>query len=113
MTHTMISSDRVDGTDVYNLAGDKLGTIDCVMIDKQSGLTRFAVLSFGGFLGMGTDLYPVPWSVLRYDTSLSGYVVPMTGEQLEAAPKYSKESMNNYSETDGRAVSDHYGIAYN
>lgn len=113
MSHPMISSDRVDGTDVYNLAGDKLGKIDCVMIDKLSGQTRFAVLSFGGFLGLGTDLYPVPWSVLRYDTNLGGYVVPLTAEQLEAAPKYSKEAMPDYSESYGRTVSSHYGTVYN
>ena len=110
MYHPMISSDRVEGTHVYNMAGDKLGSIDCVMIDKISGQTRFAVMSFGGFLGVGSDLYPVPWSVLRYDTSLGGYVVPLTAEQLEAAPRYGRlETAPEYSETYGRTVTDHYG----
>lgn len=54
-TSDVISSDRVEGTDVYNEAGDKLGSIDDLMIDKRSGQVRYAVLEFGGFLGMGTD----------------------------------------------------------
>ncbi|MDT7835087.1 PRC-barrel domain-containing protein [Aquabacterium sp. OR-4] len=112
MNPTLISSDRVEGTSVYNLAGDKLGTIDCVMIDKLSGHTRYAVLEFGGFLGMGTDLYPVPWSVLRYDTSLGGYVVPITADQLEAAPKYDKDTLPDYSDSYGRSVSEHYGALH-
>ena len=112
MNQPLISSDRVEGTDVYNLAGDKLGKIDCVMIDKVSGHTRFAVLEFGGFLGIGTDLYPVPWSLLRYDTSLEGYVVPLTMEQLEAAPKYTKEALPEYTDSYGRTVTDHYGVAW-
>lgn len=112
MNHPMIASDRVEGTDVYNLAGDKLGSIDCLMIDKVSGSTRFAVLEFGGFLGMGTDLYPVPWSLLRYDTTLKGYVVPLTREQLDMAPRYAKETLPEYTETYGRQVTDHYGVAY-
>lgn len=112
MSHPMISSDRVEGTTVYNMAGDKLGSIDCVMIDKVSGHTRFAVMQFGGFLGMGSELYPVPWSLLRYDTQLEGYVVPLTKAQLEAAPKYTKDASPEYSEGYGRTVTDHYGVAY-
>ena len=66
----VISSDKVEGSAVYNVNGDKLGSIDDLMIDKLSGQVRYAVLEFGGFLGMGTDRYPLPWSMLKYDTSL-------------------------------------------
>lgn len=111
MTDSLISSDRVEGTAVYNLKGDKLGKIDCVMIDKASGQTRYAVLEFGGFLGMGTDLYPVPWSLLRYDTSMDGYVVPLDKDQLERAPKFEKDREPAYSDDYGRTVNDHYGVA--
>ena len=68
-TSDVICSDKVEGTSVYNNAGDKLGSIDNLMIDKRSGQVRYAVLEFGGFLGMGTDRYPLPWNLLKYDTT--------------------------------------------
>src|ERR1700736_3276703 len=73
----VISSEKVEGTAVYNPDGDKLGSIDDLMIDKWSGQVRYAVLEFGGFLGMGTDRYPIPWSMLKYDDGKSGYIVPL------------------------------------
>ena len=91
----VISSERVEGTAVYNTAGDKLGTIDDLMIDKLSGQVRYAVLEFGGFLGIGKDRYPIPWSMLKYDTAQDGYVVPLQKETLDGAPKYTA-SINNY-----------------
>ena len=87
-THDVISSERVEGTTVYNEAGDKLGSIDDLMIDKRSGQVRYAVLEFGGFLGMGSDRYPLPWDALTYDTDKGGYVVPLEKEQLADAPRY-------------------------
>ena len=57
---SVISSSRVNGTHVYNPAGEKLGSIDSLMIDKLSGKVRYAVMEFGGFLGIGTDRYPLP-----------------------------------------------------
>jgi sporulation protein YlmC with PRC-barrel domain len=82
MKHACISSSKVAGTAVYNANGDKLGSIDDVIIDKLSGQVRYAALEFGGFLGVGTDRYPIPWSMLKYDTRLDGYVVPLRKEQL-------------------------------
>ena len=70
-----ISSSKVEGTDVYNLDGDKLGSIDDLVIDKRTGHVRYAALEFGGFLGLGTDRYPLPWNMLKYDTTKDGYVV--------------------------------------
>lgn len=112
MSNPMISSDRVEGTTVYNAAGDKLGSIDCMMIDKLSGQTRYAVLEFGGFLGMGTDHYPLPWSLLKYDTQKEGYVVPLTQQQLDNAPHYDGQARPDYDEAYGRKVHDHYGVAW-
>lgn len=106
----VISSDKVEGTSVYNGNGDKLGSIDDLMIDKRSGLVRYAVLEFGGFLGMGTDRYPLPWSMLKYDTKLDGYVVPVDKSQLEKAPRYSPTETPEYSDEYGRNVYDHYGV---
>ena len=108
----VISSDRVEGTSVYGTSGDKLGSIDNLMIDKLSGQVRYAVLEFGGFLGMGTDVYPLPWSMLKYDTNVDGYVVPVTKEQLEDAPHYGKDSSPEYDADYGRTVNSYYGIGW-
>jgi sporulation protein YlmC with PRC-barrel domain len=87
-THRLISADKVQGTVVYNSSGDKLGTVEDVMIDKTSGKVAYAVMSFGGFLGIGEKYHPLPWSTLTYDTKLDGYNVPMSKEVLEKAPTY-------------------------
>jgi sporulation protein YlmC with PRC-barrel domain len=111
-TQSVISSDKVEGTAVYNNAGDKLGSIDDLMIDKRSGLVRYAVLEFGGFLGIGTDRYPLPWNMLKYDTVKDGYVVPLEKTQLEKAPKYAENDVPAYTDTYGRKVYDYYGVAW-
>lgn len=108
----VISSDKVEGTTVYNSAGEKLGTIDDLMIDKHSGQVRYAVLEFGGFLGMGTDRYPLPWNLLKYDTEQDGYVVPLDKERLNGAPKYSRDDTPPFTNDYGRRVHQHYGIDY-
>ncbi|MDR6856234.1 PRC-barrel domain-containing protein [Variovorax guangxiensis] len=109
-TSAVISSDRVEGTTVYNAAGDKLGTIDDLMIDKVSGQVRYAVMEFGGFLGMGTDRYPVPWNMLKYDTSQDGYVVPLEKSQLEGAPRYGNDDVPDYDDTYRSTVDKYYGL---
>jgi sporulation protein YlmC with PRC-barrel domain len=108
-SHTIISSDKVEGTAVYSPAGEKLGSIEDLMIDKVSGQVRYAVLEFGGFLGMGTDRYPLPWSMLKYDTQKEGYVVPLDKERLSAAPKYAEGSMSSYDADYGMTVNKYYG----
>lgn len=108
----VISSDRVEGTDVYNDFGDKLGSIDDLMIDKRSGQVRYAVLEFGGFLGMGTDRYPLPWDMLKYDTTRDGYVVPLDKDRLEGAPRYAEDKRPDYDDNYGRQVNDYYGVPY-
>jgi PRC-barrel domain len=87
-THRLISADKVQGTVVYNNRGEKLGTVENVMIDKMTGKVAYAVMSFGGFLGMGEKFHPLPWSTLAYDTELDGYAVPLSKEVLEKAPTY-------------------------
>lgn len=109
-TSNVISSERVEGTSVYNQAGDKLGSIDDLMIDKLSGQVRYAVLEFGGFLGIGTDRYPLPWNMLKYDTSMDGYVVPLDKNTLEGAPRYTAEEVPDYTADYNRRVNDYYGV---
>ena len=84
-----IQASRVIGTAVYNQAGDRIGSIEDVMLEKMSNGIMFAVIGFGGFLGVGEKYHAIPWSTLDYDEDKGGYVVPFTKEQLEAAPSYS------------------------
>jgi hypothetical protein len=79
-TSSLISSDKVEGTAVY---GEKLGSIHSVMIDKISGKVGYAVMSFGGFLGMGDRYHHLPWHVLTYDTGQGGYVVDLDPSDLK------------------------------
>lgn len=108
----VISSEQVEGTKVYNAAGDKLGSIDDLMIDKISGQVRYAVMEFGGFLGIGTDRYPLPWNMLKYDTSKEGYVVPLDKDRLDKAPRYPSEQRPDYDDAYGRRVNDYYGVPF-
>ena len=85
----------VNGTEVYNERGDHIGEIDDVMIDKRSGKVVYAIMSFGGFLGIGEKYHPLPWQVLTYDTKRSGYVVNMDDAQLKKAPYYSREELSD------------------
>ena len=85
---TVISASKVTGTNVYNTAGESLGEINDVMIDKRSGKIAYAIMSFGGFLGIGEQYHPLPWTTLKYDTRQGGYVVGITKEQLQGAPTY-------------------------
>ena len=84
--HDLISSRRVEGTPVYNAQREKLGHVHSVMIGKRSGRVAYAVMSFGGFLGMREHVHPVPWELLRYDIDLEAYVVDLSREQLKNAP---------------------------
>ena len=89
-TVSLIGSDKVESTPVYGADDRKIGTVQRVMIDKISGKVAYAVISFGGFLGMGEDYYPMPWASLKYDTNLGGYRVGVTEDQLRGAPKYNR-----------------------
>ena len=77
-TSSLIASDRVEGTAVYDAHGKRIGKVERLVIDKASGSVAYAVLSFGGFLGIGADHYPIPWSMLNYDEKLGGYRVDIT-----------------------------------
>ena len=85
---SLIEASRVQGTNVFNAAGEKLGAVHDLMIDKRTGQSIYAVVSFGGFLGLGEDYFPIPWAKLKYDAALSGYVTDITPNVLEGAPAY-------------------------
>lgn len=111
-THRLIASDKVEGTAVYNRAGERLGTISNFMVNKRSGQAEYAVMNYGGLFGMGGDRYPLPWNVLTYDTTQGGYVVDLDKAQLEGGPRYSESNEPAYDERYGREVHAYYGAAY-
>jgi sporulation protein YlmC with PRC-barrel domain len=105
-----IRASKVLGTSVYNSAGDKIGKIEDVVLDKQSNNIMFAVVGFGGFLGMNEKYHPLPWSSLDYQNSRDGYVVGYTKEQLQAAPA---DGIEELTRNDGLGLRDQVYDYYN
>ena len=110
-THDLIGSDKVDGTNVYGPDRQKIGYIERVMIGKTSGKVSYAVLSFGGFLGMGEEHYPIPWARLTYNAKLGGYEVNLSDDQLKNAPHYATGEEWKWDQARGRDIYDYYGVA--
>lgn len=92
---SLISADKVKGTAVYDASGDRIGTIDDVMLTKRSGKVAYAIMSFGGFLGIGEKYHPLPWDVLGYDVDMGGYRVGMAGEGFRDAPSYGRDELSS------------------
>ena len=107
-TVSLIGSDKVDGTAVYGADDQKIGSVQRVMIDKVSAKVAYAIVSFGGFLGVGEDYYPLPWPNLKYDMSVSGCRVGITEDQLKRAPRFDR---NTSDRSKDRAVYDYYRAA--
>ena len=107
-TKTLISANKVQGTAVFNVAQDRLGTIDSIMLGKYSGKVAYAVMSFGGFLGIGERYHPLPWSVLTYDTDQDGYCINLSPEALKAAPNYTRGEVDALDYAAQGAVIDNY-----
>jgi hypothetical protein len=84
--HQLISSEDVEGTEVYDPKGKHIGEVDHLMTDKLSGRVAYAMISFGGFLGLGHSHYPVPWNALTYDTKLSGFRTNINEGQSHPRP---------------------------
>ena len=90
-----------------------MGTVHNFMVGKRSGKVAYAVMSFGGFLGIGESYHPLPWEVLTYDTQKGGYVVNLSREQLEGAPRYSASDMPNWTDVAyGRRINQYYGVPF-
>ena len=108
-TSNLIGSDKVEGTAVYGADERKIGSVKRVMIDKVSGRAEYVVVSFGGFLGMGEDYYPMPWEQLKYDTALGGYLVDITESELKGAPKFNQSTDWDWaSQSRERVINDYY-----
>lgn len=92
----LILANRVKNTAVYNRFGDKIGHIEDLSIGRSSGKVRYALMSFGGFLGIGERFHPLPWGVLKFDPERDGYVVGLTKEELTDAPSYTADQLAAY-----------------
>jgi hypothetical protein len=95
----LIESDRVEGTKVYDLRGNNIGSVRRLMIDKLTGRVVYAVIAFNTVLGLGGEEYVLPWSKLDYDTNLEGYKIDVTREQVTGAPQFYR-GHRDYSLTD-------------
>lgn len=111
-TSRLISSNKVEGTAVYNRDDEKLGSIYNFMVDKHSGRVEYAVLQFGGLFGLGSNYYPLPWDVLTYDTDQGGYVVELDKSVLERAPNYPGDQEPVFDHEYGREIYGYYGVPY-
>lgn len=111
-TRELIASSKVEGTAVYDMDGERLGTISNFMVDKRSGKAEYAVMQFGGFLGVGADYYPIPWSMLTYNTDHGGYMVDLDKDTLKDAPRYGDRDEPQYNADYDRQVYSYYGVTY-
>ena len=109
-TNSLISADRVEGTEVFNAAGEHLGEVQDVIIDKQTGKVAYAIMAFGGFLGIGEKYHPLPWSMLKYDSGKRGFVVPLDEATLAKAPAYGADEFRFDDRAWNRDVHDYYKI---
>ena len=104
----LIAASKVNGTAVYNADSERLGSVYDVLLNKSSGHADYAILSFGGFLGIGDRYHPLPWSQLRYDPKLGGYLVGLDRSQLEAAPSINESDIDVWSGSHTRDVDRYY-----
>jgi len=108
---TILSSSTICGDEVVNAAGETLGEIKELMIDCASSRVSYAVLEFGGFLGMGTKLFAVPMQAIKLDTENKRFVLDVTKERLENAPGFDKENWPDFADTAfADSVHNYYGI---
>lgn len=111
--HTLILGSRVNDTPVFNQTGEQIGHVGDLSIEKESGKVVYAIMSFGGFLGIGEKFHPIPWSLLDYDPARAGYVVPLDKATLEAAPYYDRYELSRLGGpshlTYGEQIFDYYG----
>ncbi len=110
-TSPILSASTISGDKVVNSQGDDLGDIKDLMIDVESGRVAYAVLEFGGFLGLGSKLFAVPLSAMKVDTENHRFIFNQTQEALKTAPGFDKDDWPNFSDREwGTSVHAHYGV---
>jgi sporulation protein YlmC with PRC-barrel domain len=111
-TGHLIASNKVEGTAVYSRDGERLGSIYNFMVDKFSGKVEYAVMAYGGMLGLGERYYPLPWRTLSYDTRAGGYRIDMSRNDLKSAPSFDRDTEPRFDRHYGSRVHDFYGLNY-
>ncbi len=110
-TSTLIAASKVNGTTVQNRTGESLGSIYDVMINKKTGRVSYAIMSFGGFLGMGESYHPLPWDMLQYDSATGSYIVDIAKDMLEGGPSYATSASPDWTTGRyGQEVDTYYGV---
>ncbi|HVM84720.1 MAG TPA: PRC-barrel domain-containing protein [Candidatus Binatia bacterium] len=110
-TVSLIASDKVRGTKIYNRRHEHVGEVEDIMIDKLSGVVAYAVVGFGGFLGLGETRRAVPWSVLHYDTTDDGFVADVDDAVLKNAPNEIPAGDAYYRDVDWNSrIYSHFGV---
>jgi sporulation protein YlmC with PRC-barrel domain len=106
----IMAADTLEGDEVKNPAGESLGKIEHIMLDVASGHIAYAVLSFGGFLGIGEKLFAIPWSALTLDTDEKCFRLSTDKERLSSAPGFDKDHWPSMAdETWARSLHSYYG----
>jgi sporulation protein YlmC with PRC-barrel domain len=107
----VLSCSTISGDKVVNRKGEDLGDIKDLMIDVDSGRVAYAVLEFGGLLGLGSKLFAVPLSAMEIDTENHRFIFDQDKETLETAPGFDKDHWPNFSDREwGASVHSHYGV---
>ncbi|MDR3533817.1 MAG: PRC-barrel domain-containing protein [Rhodopila sp.] len=107
----LIAARQIQGTSVFSPALEKLGSVEDVMIDRASGRIAYAVLRFGGFLGIGDHYYPLPWEKLSYSPEMGGYITDIGRDVLQGAPSYPDEAAASWDDKAwSRDVYAYYGV---
>ena len=109
----LMGADTLIGNDVYNQNDEDLGDIKEIMLDTNTGKVAYAVLSYGGFLGMGEKLFAVPWEALKLDTENKRFVLNVDSEKLESAPGFDKDNWPNMADEKwADSIHSFYGTHY-
>ena len=98
----LIAAERVNGTEIYQQDGEKIGKVEELAIRKENGRIEYAIVSFGGFLGIGEKYHAVPWSLLTFDVEKGGYVIPIDKDQLERAPNFDPSELSGWNDASSR-----------
>jgi sporulation protein YlmC with PRC-barrel domain len=112
---SLIDSQRVEGTEVFDPSGKHIGAIKRLVLDKLSGRVVYTIASFGGFLGLGGNEYTIPWNKLSYDTELGGYITNITEAQLKGSPDFglANDDHDDWFDRDNeRTLNDYYDTPY-
>lgn len=110
--NNVVNCDEIVGVEVENPQGDNLGKIEAIMLDKASGKVAYVVLTFGGFLGMGTKLFAMPWHIFSYNPKREKFIISLSPDKLKHSPGFDKENWPDMTSTSWRqSIRDYYGDA--